>query len=347
MWGFVRLLGAPKASSTNGVVSAVTDPAGNITTQTFSGIGTSVDFMLGAEYIIIGRGARMYSVSLIGGYGGTTPLASNSLNQAFKSPGFGTVECVTLQSRFAPQFKADDIIAGTTTNAGATPTCLVNANSVTSTTKASTVTYTPVTTIGFSNQDRTNFLGKALFGIRTIDRFTGSGSSYCGDLDATQKIGPCSRGIVDFVFGQDASVTGGQMRHFIFKVDGVHPLPVKSVSFLYLFGSATIRFTRNTNLPPLVLQSGDIASLTGNGANAVPNNGRRHPASDPTKSRFLSLRCGSRYKQRLLRNCFPARRRQLQHRRHHRFALRHGRRSSLQSLQRRTGRPARIASIVC
>jgi len=270
-WGSIRLLGAPQASSTSGVVSTVTDPAGNITTQTFSGIGNSVDFMIGGEYMITTPGARMYSLSLIAGYGGTTPLAANSLSQAFKAPPFGTVECGTLQSRFAAQFKADNITPGTTTNAGTTPACLVNGNSMTSASGVSPVTFTSITTIGFSNQDRSNFLGKALFGIRTIDRFTGSGTSYCGDPDATKQIGPCSRGVVDFVFGQDASVTGGKMRHWVFKVDAVHPLPVKSVSFLYLFGSATFRFTRNTNLAPLVLQSGDVTSLTGNGTNAVPN----------------------------------------------------------------------------
>ncbi len=273
LWGSIRLLGAPQASSTNGVVSAVTDPAGNITTQNFSGIGNSIDFMVGAEYVLAKKpGTRMYSFSAIAGYGGTTPLTANSLNQAFKSPGFGTVECNTLlsPSRFGQQFRADNIIAGTNSNA-ATPACLVNANSVTSAPTTTPVTYTPITTIGFSNQDRTNFLGKAVVGIRAIDRFVDSNSSACGDLDTSKKIAPCSRGFVDFLVGQDASVTGGKMRHFVFKIDGVHPLPVKSVSFLYLFGSVTIRFTRNINYAPLVLQSGDVTSLTGNGSNAVPN----------------------------------------------------------------------------
>lgn len=272
-WGTIRLLGAPQASSTNGVVSAVTDPAGNISTQTFSGIGTSVDFMVGGELDLTRHlGADRYAVSLIAGYGGTTPLTANTLNQAYKAPAFGTVECATLQSRFAQQFRTDNILVGTSTNA-TTPSCLVNGNSITSASGATTVTYTPINTIGFSNQDRSSFLGKALFGIRTIDHFPGTGNQYCGDADSANQIGPCERGIVDFVFGQDATVTGGQMRHFVFKVDGVHPLPVKSVSFLYIFGTATIRLTRNTNLAPLVLQSGDVASLSGNGASAVPNTG--------------------------------------------------------------------------
>ncbi len=269
-WAFVRLLGSPQASSTSGVVSVVTDPAGNVTTQTFSGIGTSVDYMLGGEAMLTRPGLRDYSISLVAGFGGTTPLTANNVNQAFKAPAFGTIECNTLQTRFQKQFAADNVLPGTGTNA-ATQSCLVNANSTTSAAGATTVTYTPVTTIGFSNQDRTSFLGKALVGFRTIDRFPGAGNLYCGDADAAKRIGPCERGIVDFLFGQDATVTGGQMRHWVFKVDAVHPLPVKSVSFLYLFGSATIRFARNTNYPPLVLQAGDVASLTGNGTGAVPN----------------------------------------------------------------------------
>jgi hypothetical protein len=270
-WGSVRLLGAPQATSTNGVVSSFTDPAGNITTQTFSSIGTSLDFMIGGEIVLTNPGAKMYSVSLVAGYGGTTPLTANTLNQAFKAPAFGTVECMTLQSRFMQQFASDNIIAGTGTNAGATPSCLVNSNSVTSAAGAATTTYTPVTTIGFSNQDRSSFLGKALFGIRTIDRFPGSGSQFCGDADSSKQIGPCARGVVDFVFGQDASVTAGHMRHFVFKINAVHPLPVKSVSILYLFGSVTLRFNRNTNFAPLILQSGDVTALSGNGSSAVPN----------------------------------------------------------------------------
>jgi hypothetical protein len=271
LWAYIRLLGAPQTSSTSGVVSVVTDPAGNITTQTFSGIGTSVDFMLGPEFVITKPGTRTYSASLIAGYGATTPLTANTLNQAFKAPAFGTVECATVRSRFTQQFAVDNIIAGTSTNAGTTPSCLVNGSSVTSAPNAATVTFTPVTTIGFSNQDRTNFLGKAFLGVRTVDRFTGSGNLYCGDPDSSKQIGPCERGTVDFIFGQDASITGGRMRHFVFKIDGVHPLPVKSVSFLYLFGSVTIRLTRGNNMAPLILQSGDITSLSGNGSAAVPN----------------------------------------------------------------------------
>jgi len=270
LWAFVRLLGSPQASSTMNVVSAVTDPSGNITTQTFSGIGTSIDYMLGFEYMFRRKKTSPYSFSIIGGFGGTTPLPANTLAQAFKTPTLGTVECTTLQGRFATQFAADKIIPGTSSNTtGSTPMCLVNQNSPT--VSSGSTTYTGISTIGFSNQDRSSFLGKTAFGIRTIDRFLGTGNVACGNTDTANQIGPCERGIVDFTFGQDATVTGGKMRGWVFKVDAVHPLPVKSVTFIYLFGTVILRLQHDQNLPPLVLQAGDIASLTGNGSNAVPS----------------------------------------------------------------------------
>jgi hypothetical protein len=284
LWGDIRLLGAPQTSSTNGVISAVTDPAGNITTQNLSTVGTSVDFMIGPELQLSAIGKSKFTFSLVAGYGGTTPLAANMLSQAFKSPASGTVECNTVQARFASQFSVDGIIPGTPTNAGTAPACLVNSNSITSASGAATTTYTPISTIGFTSQDRSDFLGKWFVGFRTFHRYLKSGKSYCGTDDANDgsddpakkrndATGSCQRGMVDYLFGQDASVTGGKMRHFVFKVDAVYPLPAKSVSFLYLFGSATVRFERNKNNPPLILQSGDISSLTGSGSSAIPNPG--------------------------------------------------------------------------
>jgi hypothetical protein len=61
------------------------------------------------------------------------------------------------------------------------------------------------------------------------------------------------------------------MSKFIFKVDAVHPLPVPSVKFLYLFGSMSVRLSHNTNYSPLILQSASVSSLTGTGSSAIPN----------------------------------------------------------------------------
>jgi hypothetical protein len=268
IWGYIRLLGSPTTSSTSGVVSVVSNPSGSVTTQTFSTIGNAIDYSIGAEYQWFGGHKYAYSTSIIVGYGGTTPLEANTLSLAFAAPSYGTVECPELYSRFQSQFVADRIFPGTTTNSSPI-SCLVNGNSPVG--AGTPVTYTPITTIGFSNQDRTSFLGKGFIGIRTIDRFHSPGTIACGTADPVNRVGPCERGIVDFTFGQDASITGGQMRHFIFKVDAVHPLTVERVKLLYLFGSMSIRLTHNSNLAPLILQSTSVSALTGAGGTAIPN----------------------------------------------------------------------------
>jgi hypothetical protein len=270
IWAQVRLLGTPQASSTNNVVSAVSNPTGSITTQSLSGVGNSVDYTVGAEYMFH-KLSQPYSVSIIAGFGGTTPLPANTLVEAFNAPAYGTVECSTIQARFKNYFSEDDILAGTSTNTNASsPSCLVNGHSG-STTSTGVTVYAPINTIAFSNQDRSSFLGKYEIGIRTIDRFRGSGDTACGDSDPTKQIGPCERGIVDFAFGQDESVTGGRWHNSVFRVDAVHPLPVPSVSFLYLFGSVVVRLAPSVNPPPLVLQAGNLSSLAANGTNPVPN----------------------------------------------------------------------------
>jgi len=276
-WGYVRLLGAPTTSSTQGVVSVASNPSGSLTTQTFSTIGTSIDYMLGGERQFAKKEFRKfdYSGSFILGYGATTPLQANTLTLAYVAPAFGTVECSALFARFAPLFTADKITQGTTMNTTqstpppATPvaSCLVNENSAT--VSGSTTTYAPINTIGFSNQDRSSILTKYGFGIRTIDRFLGSGNIACGNADTAIQVGPCERGIIDLIFGQDASITRGQLRNWIFKIDAVHPLPVGGSNILYIFGSASARLVHNTNLPPLILQSANVSSLTG--TSGVPN----------------------------------------------------------------------------
>jgi hypothetical protein len=273
LWGTIRFLGAPTTSSTQGVVSVVSDPSGNLSTQTFSTIGTSLDVLVGGEYVLTQK--AKYSVSLIAGGGGTTPLQANTLALAFQAPPFGTIECAQLvpsipSNRFTTQFQNYNILPGSASNTtGSTPTCLVNGNNPTTTN--GTTTYGPINTLAFSNQDRSNFFGKYEFGFRLIDRYHAPGTSACGDTDTANHIGPCERGIVDGTIGQDSGITGGQFRHLVFKMDAVYPLSVPSVQFLYLFGSIDFRLTSNTTLAPLILQSAPLTALTGTGTTAVPN----------------------------------------------------------------------------
>lgn len=272
-WAAIRLLGAPSQSSSNGVIAAFTNPTGTITTQSLTSVGYAIDYSLGFETLPwYGHKAPQYTASLIGEFGGTTPFVSNTLSAAYKAPAFGTVECGELYRRFQTVFAADNIVPGTASNTtGTTPACLVNASSATTSGTSAVTTYTPINTIGFSNQDRSSFLGKWFIGVRTIDRFLAKGAKACGDSDPVNKIAPCGRGVVDALFGADASVNKGLFRPWVFKVDAVHPLLIKDTSYLYLFGSFTARMKKNVNQAPLILQSGDVTALTGTGSSAVPN----------------------------------------------------------------------------
>ena len=270
-WAEIRLLSAPQQSSANGVVAAFTNPSGVITTTAVSNVGNSIDFTVGGEYLPHFEKAQDYTISGIAGVGGTTPLASSTVTQGYAAPALGTVECNVLYAKFKKYFTKTqyNIAANNPTNdmgttAGA---CLLNMNSPT----GSPAKYAPIKSIGFSDQDRTNFLAKWVVGLRSIDRFKAPNTVACGDLDTANNIAPCQRGIVDFTVGQDSSITGGQLRNWVFKVDGVHPLPVKGVAFLYLFGSFSMRFEKNVNNDPLILQAASLSTLSGTGSSAVPN----------------------------------------------------------------------------
>lgn len=235
-WGRIRLLGAPQEAN-NGIISTFTDPTGTLQKQDFSKVGQAIDFAAGIKinphWGILKRSGP-YSINPIIGAGFTTPLSSQDVVLRYLSPDFGTFECQALQSqtRFASDFARLGVKPGSTT-------CLVGPDGKTA-----------ITQIAFSNQDRSNFLGKWGVGIRTTTRFNNPDDE---DHDP-------QRGTVDAVVGQDAIVTGGVMSGWVLKLDGVHPMPfggTGSKSYLYLFGSAEIRISHNKNLDPLILKTVD------------------------------------------------------------------------------------------
>jgi hypothetical protein len=65
---------------------------------------------------------------------------------------------------------------------------------------------------------------------------------------------------VDFTVGQDAAVTRGEMRNFVFKLDGVQPFPYSN-GYFYVFGTLALRLEKNTALPPLVLAAASSTAL--------------------------------------------------------------------------------------
>lgn len=253
VWYSVRLLSAPQASDTYNVTSVFTNPSGQLKSQTFPSVGSAVDFDIGGQIHIQNINNGQTSFFFIGGGGATTPAQANTLIEAFTVPAYGTVECSTLRMRFMSQFANDNIgITGTD--------CLDNNNS------AKPV---KVATLAFSNQDRSNFFGKYYAGFRILDRFPSKAqapaspactatSSSSGNTTAN----PCARGFVDFTLGQDSSITGGFLRHVIFKIDSIHPMPIKNLEYLYLFGSISVRLAKNVDYSPLILTSVSASSLT-------------------------------------------------------------------------------------
>jgi len=222
-WGRVRLLSAPQPS-TQGIVSTIVNPTGQITTKSFAEAGQAMDFVIGPELRI----PHSYW-AVIAGFGATTPLSSQNVTLTYVAPPPGTVECSTLVSRFsAKNGYAPGLVAAPPGSA----TCLLGG----------------YTDVAFANQDRSNFLLKYGGGFRTQYPFKCAGGT---------KAKPCSNayGVLDLTFGQDEAVTGGILRSVVFKVDGMLPIPTGNASWLYVFGSAYMRLNRNENLSPLILQS--------------------------------------------------------------------------------------------
>lgn len=252
-WAVIRDLGAPSANSTQNLVSAISNPDGSITSSSLSTIGYAVDFLVGVGLDHpIGKTTGQYSMGPIVAFGATTPLSSASATSGFKVALLGTEECSELQARFASaaayqQGYSSNLVAGTPgTSTPPNTNCLLNTAGGGS---------TGVTTLAFSGVNRSSFLEKWEVGARTIYRtYTKSGQKTCDSSNA------CLRGVVDFTVGQDAAITGGMLRHFVFKIDAIQPLPY-SGGYLYIFGTAALRFERNTSLPPLILMPAASSDL--------------------------------------------------------------------------------------
>jgi hypothetical protein len=241
----IRLQTAPQASGTNGVVSVLTNPSGSITTQNLQTVGSAVDMTLGLEYQIhpwLHHGQS--SLGFIAGGGFVTPLQVNSVNASYTMPAYGTIECTELQSRLSGVL-SNPVYAGiTATTSTTTPTttyCYTN---------RTTSTPTNITTLEYAAPNQPNFFPKYFAGVRLVNRYPGvTGLKQCNENNL------CERGYIDFTLGQDASITGGSLKHLVVGVDSIYPLPVPSLNFLYIFGSISQRLVNlPSSQPPLVLQ---------------------------------------------------------------------------------------------
>jgi hypothetical protein len=290
-WLHSRFLGAPASTNTLNVVTAATSASG-FTTQQLPQTVLAVDYTLGYEHDFLLPSARnpgsgQFTLGPIVSIGGTTPLDASSASLAYKVPDYGTNECAQLQQRFgsaqitntsgdtpvtikgpnpngyAPPLPPPGYYTTSTQSTSTTPGCVVQPPPGHSVAGNSTANPpgTQITTIAFSNQDRTSFLMKWEAGARFINRWHTGTSTYCSSWSsATQghaNDGPCVRMIVDSTIGQDQDITAGYLRHFVFKNNIVVPLGKKG---LYFFGSAQNRFEHNKNYSPLILSSVPIAT---------------------------------------------------------------------------------------
>ena len=233
-WGRVRLLSAPQPG-TVGIASILTNPTGAITTQTFSSIGTAVDYVVGPELKLKewDFGSAISMVSLITGVGATTPLSSNSVTVSYAVPPPNTADCEQLIKTYGP-------------NTGNVPYLFKNPNQTSCIWNP--VSGAPYSFISFANQNRSNFLFKWGVGGRLTHVYPAKDKdpSYAGSLDVS--------------VGQDSSVTGGKVSGWVFKLDGVYPIPFTG-SLLYVFGSAAMRFTHNQYYAPLILANATNAPV--------------------------------------------------------------------------------------
>jgi hypothetical protein len=261
----VRLLTAPQASSTNNVVSVFTNPSGAITSSSLQGVGSAVDLTVGLEWQRWKPGSGRTTLGVILGGGFVTPLEANSVSATFTMPKFGTVECTGLQARLAPVLTGVPYkyIVPNTTPESATTNNYCFSNTTTSTTSP-----VGIQLLQYAAPDSPNFYPKYSLGMRMVNRWPGvtGGPKHCTEID------PCERGYVDFVFGQDTSITAGKFKHTVFTADATYPLPVPNLNYLYLFGSASIRFYNlPAGQPPLILASGTTSAGSTVGGVTVPS----------------------------------------------------------------------------
>lgn len=229
-WGRVRLLSAPQPG-TVGIASILTDPTGTLSTQTYTSIGTAVDYLVGPELKLKewNYGSAKSRISLIAGVGATTPLSSSSVTVSYAVPPPNTAECQQLIKQYGPNTGNVPYLFANPNLPGTPQSCVYNP-----------ATGTPYNFISFANQNRSNFLFKWGAGGRFTHVFPARGTT------------PRYTGSLDVAVGQDSSVTGGKVSGWVFKLDGVYPIPYTG-SFLYVFGSAAMRFTHNQNYAPLIL----------------------------------------------------------------------------------------------
>jgi hypothetical protein len=174
-WERVGLLGTA-SPTTNGIGSTFNDPTGTVTKQSFDTVGQALDYAIGSNWA--NWKIRDNTLGIIGGFGATTPLSSQTPTSVFMAPDANTYECARMRDRFTRKKGYFDIGSGETLSK---PSCFVAADKT-----------TPITNIAFTGEDRSSFLLKWGLGVRA------TGREHCS-------VPPCSSatGLLDLSFGQE------------------------------------------------------------------------------------------------------------------------------------------------
>jgi len=229
LWGRVRLLSAPQQSAPN-IVATIANPTGQITQSSLSSVGAVTDYVLGPEWRLRQHDGPAYTTrfSLIGDLGETTPL-STANPTIFNAPAPNTTDCANLIGNINQMSSPPPLTSG---NGLTPPTCLENPAS-----------QMPYNYVAYTQQKRSGFLAKYGAGVRfsqvSLPKTAGP-SPYAGMLDAT--------------LGQDDTITGGKLHKLVFRLDGQYPIPLGTLSsYLYIFGSSSIKIAPNKDLPTINL----------------------------------------------------------------------------------------------
>ncbi len=214
--GRVRLLSAPAQTPPN-IIATLASPTGMITQSSLASVGAVIDYSIGPEWRLAqhdyanGQSSRF---SLIAGMGETTPL-STAAPTVFAAPIYQSIDCTNF------------LIQNPTLTPGNanTMTCVMNP-----------LSQTGYTAIAYTQQKRTNFLFK-----------WGAGARFTRVYPARGAGGVPYAGMLDLTLGQDQSVTGGMTKGIVFRVDAQYPIPFQALSFLYVFGSSSVRLGKNQN----------------------------------------------------------------------------------------------------
>jgi len=98
--------------------------------------------------------------------------------------------------------------------------------------------------IAFVSPDRNRFFRQYYLGFRLETRYFDANGNPLNRFPA----------MLDFTFGQNEAVTKGCLCGSIFRFEGFYPLAWENLKFIYLFGTAHLKFNKSEIQEPLILQ---------------------------------------------------------------------------------------------